>query len=70
MKYEKSFGNPSMKHNDQYMNMKGGSIGNGVMDHDSKVYHVDPMPNRDLKKVKENHQGFGGTPVEAFKYKY
>lgn len=60
----------SNANNERYMNMASGSLGNGVMGHASKVMHVDPMPDYDIKRVQYQPSSYRDTPKEAFDYKY
>lgn len=57
----------SSRHNEKYMN---GSMGGKVMGHDKKPYYVDPMPRRDMGKVKQIKSYYSNTPKEAFDYNY
>ena len=69
--YPKSYSADSREsrgYNERYMG--GMKIGKGVMGHASKVHTIDPMPNRDRKKIKEIKSYYSNTPVEAFDYNY
>ena len=70
-KYPKDYGNSSYvkAHNERYMNMKGGSIGE-VMGHASPVRMIDPQPNYDIDRVKVRPDGYANTPKQAFEYQY
>lgn len=57
-------------HNERYMNVQSGSLGNGVMGHASKVMHVDPCPDYDINRVQYQPSSYKDTPKEAFDYKY
>ena len=43
-------------------------IGDGNFGHASKVRYIDPMPCRDMNKVKTIKSSYSNTPKEAFKY--
>lgn len=57
-------------HNERYMNMESGSLGNGIMGHASKVMHIDPMPDYDINRVRYTDLSYKDTPKEAFNYKF
>lgn len=61
---------PSSAHNERYLNVQGGGMGNGVMGHASRVMEVNPMPNYDINRV--NYLPFQekDTPRQAFDYEY
>ena len=62
---------PGKSHNERYLNVEaGGSMGNGVMGHASKVMSVNPMPNYDIKKVQYSDYQYKDTPMQAFDYEY
>lgn len=58
------------KDNSTNYNMSSKKIGNGVMGHASKVYEINPIPNRDNSKIKEIKSYYSNTPSEAFNYDY
>lgn len=58
----------SSKHNEKYM--RGSGMEGKVMGHDKKPYYVDPMPRRDMGKIKEIPSYYSNTPKEAFDYNY
>ena len=54
--------------NERYMGKM--NIGKGIMGHASQVHSIDPMPNRDAKKIRKIDSYYSNTPAEAFEYEY